>query len=457
VSLNLSKTKLSLRRQLQVDVDLLDCHQLNSERYPFFLESHGYKSPHSRFDILFAFPGKKIEVHSFEDTHFLSELKRQFMTSAADCEEHDELPFLGGWFVFLSYELAGFIEPKLSSIPVDNTLPVAMAVHIPAAIIKDHQDDTLWLVCECGADDLLEEMAADIQQLQRNNLPEIAKPTHPLCNSYNEDESESFLASIDKIKHYLKEGDTFQVNLSRNFEASLSDGNNYLDVYRSLREQNPAPFSALACIGEQVICSASPERLVKSRGLNVEMRPIAGTHPRGETPAEDANLSKELLSNQKENAEHIMLLDLIRNDLGRICQAGTVSVDENMQLESYATVHHIVSNVSGTLLNDVLPTDIISAVFPGGTITGCPKVRCMEIIHELEKAPRGAYTGSLGYINHNGDLDLNILIRTMVIEGQQLHFKTGAGIVTDSVAENELAETLHKAEGILKTLHINEH
>ncbi len=168
----------------------------------------------------------------------------------------------------------------------------------------------------------------------------------------------------------------------------------------------------------------------------------------------DKKSANDLLVNAKENAEHIMLIDLIRNDLGRVSQTGTVMVDEKMTLESYAAVHHIVSNVRGELLPNITPSDVIKAVFPGGTITGCPKVRCMEIIQELEKAPRGAYTGSMGYINHNGDLDLNILIRTFTVTDKKITLRTGAGIVADSVAENELEETRHKAKALLDALTI---
>ena len=185
------------------------------------------------------------------------------------------------------------------------------------------------------------------------------------------------------------------------------------------------------------------------------MRPIAGTRPRDKDELLDNSFAQELLFNAKESAEHIMLIDLIRNDLGRICTTGTVKVDEKMSLESYAEVHHIVSNVTGKLVSGMSPSNVIKAVFPGGTITGCPKVRCMEIINELEKTPRGAYTGSMGYINRNGNLDLNILIRTFTINDRQLTLRTGAGIVADSIAEKELDETRHKAKALLQALNIS--
>ena len=193
-------------------------------------------------------------------------------------------------------------------------------------------------------------------------------------------------------------------------------------------------------------------RLVTVRGRDISTRPIAGTRPRGENSAVDAALSDELFGHPKERAEHVMLIDLERNDLGRICEPGTVHVDEYMILESYAHVHHIVSNVCGRLKRHISPGDAIRAVFPGGTITGCPKVRCMEIISELERTPRGAYTGSFGYLNRDGSLDLNILIRTMVMRGNSIQLKAGSGIVADSEPEAELAETRAKAKGLLMAL-----
>jgi anthranilate synthase component 1 len=204
------------------------------------------------------------------------------------------------------------------------------------------------------------------------------------------------------------------------------------------------------------IVSSSPERLVSVQGRSVETRPIAGTRPRSDNMAADAAWAQELMSHPKEQAEHIMLIDLERNDLGRICRPGTVQVDEFMVLESYAHVHHIVSNIRGELREDVTPGQVIRAVFPGGTITGCPKVRCMEIIAELEQEPRGAYTGSMGYINRDGSMDLNILIRTMTVAGDRIRLRAGAGIVADSVPEAELDETRAKARGLLRALGVRD-
>jgi len=212
------------------------------------------------------------------------------------------------------------------------------------------------------------------------------------------------------------------------------------------------PFAALAQWQGVAILSSSPERLVRVDGRRVDTRPIAGTRPRSRDPARERGEMRELAAHPKERAEHIMLIDLERNDLGRVCEAGTVRVDELMTIESYQHVHHIVSNVSGVLLPAVTPIGAVRAVFPGGTITGCPKFRCMQIIAELEGEGRGAYTGSLGYLTREGRLDLNILIRTMTLRGRELSFRAGAGIVADSDPARELEETRAKARGLLAAL-----
>ncbi|MGB5589898.1 MAG: chorismate-binding protein, partial [Gammaproteobacteria bacterium] len=267
-----------------------------------------------------------------------------------------------------------------------------------------------------------------------------------------EDPPEQYRDAIARTLRYILDGDIFQANLSRQWHARLADGVSALDVYLRLRQSNPGPFAGLLRWGDFAVISSSPERLLQVSDGIAQTRPIAGTRPRDGDMAADAGLSRELIGHPKERAEHVMLIDLERNDLGRICQAGSIEVDELMVIESYAHVHHIVSNVRGKLRPEVLPGDAIRAVFPGGTITGCPKVRCMEIIDELEPAPRGAYTGSMGYLNRDGSLDLNILIRTLQISHRDIRFRAGGGIVADSDPEAELAETRAKARGMLLAL-----
>lgn len=427
--------------------DLLALHRLNPERYPYLLESVSTGTPQSRYSILFAYPSESIEITALHQPDFLSQLDQSWQQAQITRDSSpDELPFRGGWFLYLGYELAGQIEPRLANIPVSTELPIAAAIRIPAAIVHDHESSACWLVTECGAESLIRLMLEDLNQIQ------AIKPIFPLLESFHEDEPDQFLSAVNRTLDYCYEGDIFQANLSRRWSGALSHSSHYWDIYHQLRVHNPAPFAGLACFGNTTICSSSPERLIRVQHDRIDMRPIAGTRPRGKQGQEDLDHSEALLQNPKERAEHLMLLDLIRNDLGRVCAYGSVEVDEHMILESYATVHHIVSNVRGIKRPGVTPGDIIRAVFPGGTITGCPKVRCMEIINELELVPRGAYTGSMGYLNHNGDMDLNILIRTLVVDGNQLDFRAGAGIVADSIPESELLETRHKARGLLKSL-----
>jgi para-aminobenzoate synthetase component 1 len=260
-----------------------------------------------------------------------------------------------------------------------------------------------------------------------------------------------FESMVRRCKEYITAGDIYQANLSQRFSARLGDSDP-LHLYKILRAVNPSPFAAYLDFGDIALVGSSPERLIRLANGAADTRPIAGTRRRGNDLDETRALSVELLTNEKERAEHIMLLDLERNDLGKVCTYGTVHVDEMMVVEDYSHVIHIVSNVRGELLAGKDAFDLVQAVFPGGTITGVPKVRCMEIIDELEPVARGPYTGSLGYISNSGDMDLNIIIRTFVIKDKTAYLQVGAGIVADSEPEREYLETLQKAEALKKAL-----
>ena len=440
---NQSKSTLKLAQYF----DLLRLHQHNAERYPHLLESVVHGTPQSRYDILFAFPSDTISSNS---AAFLPQLNQTWQTERLELTP-SSLPFKGGWFVYLGYETAIEVEPTLRLSAQNSSLPTAFATRFPAALIRDHKECCTYLVCEPGQEALIELIQQDIDALK----PDTAVSS-PKVLSVSEDAPQRFMDGVERIREYIHEGDVFQVNLSRAWAVTIADMR-AAQIYQALRLHNPAPFAALVTYKGNSIISSSPERLVDVVDRQVSTRPIAGTRPRSADLTTDKAYSETLLAHPKERAEHVMLIDLERNDLGRVCQPGSVEVDELMVLESYAHVHHIVSNVRGQLRPDVSPADVIRAVFPGGTITGCPKVRCMEIIQELEQTARGPYTGSVGYISHCGRMDLNILIRTMLMEGDCLSFRTGAGIVADSVAENELEETRAKARGLLKALGIDEH
>ncbi len=261
---------------------------------------------------------------------------------------------------------------------------------------------------------------------------------------------QDYMDMVVRAKEYIRAGDIFQANLSQRLSARIDTPP--WTLYSVLRLINPSPFSAFADFGGYQIVSSSPERLIRLKDGIAETRPIAGTRPRGTTAVEDERLRADLLLNEKERAEHIMLIDLERNDLGRVCGYGTVRVDELMITEDYSHVIHIVSNVRGVLSPGRDAFSLLRATFPGGTITGVPKVRCMEIIDELEPVVRGPYTGSLGYVAFNGDMDMNIVIRTFVIKDGRAYVQAGAGIVADSVPESEYYESLKKAEALLTTI-----
>lgn len=441
---------------LPAGFDLLAVHEAFPERYPFLLQS-ALAGAQGRYDILFAFPGESLTLEAPGRLRgpqadaadgFLSALDAWWRQQGpAQTEPPSGLPFTGGWFLLLGYELAREVEPVLQLVQPAHMPFVATAVRCPAAVIHDKAAAELWLVSETDSG-LLKTMRADIERA--DSRPPPASTTLSLSQQ-TEEASQHYTAAVERTLKYIRDGDVFQVNLSRLWSASLGEPTPPAALYRRLRGRNPGPFNGLAVFPDYAVISSSPERLVEVRGSQVSTRPIAGTRPRGEG-AQDRELSDELLGHPKERAEHIMLIDLERNDLGRVCRPGSIRVNELMQLESYAHVHHIVSNVEGELRPEVTPGEVIRAVFPGGTITGCPKVRCMQIIAELEAGGRGAYTGAMGYLNRNGDMDLNILIRTIEQRGRRLYWRAGAGIVADSQPQQELEETRAKARGLVLAL-----
>lgn len=418
-------------------VDLASFCYLDNSRYPFLLESVNHND-NNRYSILFAFPGENIVLNNASDFDFLNKLESKYKLN----NTNSDLPFCGGWFVYLSYELIGQIENTLSADLHNSDLPIAYAVKIPTAIIIDHQLDKTYIVDESDDDSRINLILDDIKLI--NPIP-----LSPLEGSLSEENQEKFISGVQSSLKYIIAGDVFQVNLSREWQYKLNNHEDSAVIYKSLKKANPAPFSALIHYQDFSIISSSPERLFSVNNDVLQTRPIAGTHPRGKG-SDDETLKDNLISNPKEIAEHVMLLDLERNDMGRVCEYGSVFVNEVMTLETYPYVHHIVSNIKGKLKKQAGIKDIIKALFPGGTITGCPKVRCMQIISELEQMPREAYTGSVGYLSQNGRMDFNILIRSFIHKDNKLSFRAGAGIVYDSIPERELAETRHKAEGLIK-------
>ena len=415
---------------------LLGVHASAPDRYPALLESSATHPSAGRYDILLA---GAAETLVNED--FLGALEARWRHERRPAEASG-LPFTGGWFLYLGYELASEIEPTLD-LP-QSSQPRAFAQRVHGAVIYDHADQVTWLVAEAGHERLIDELATALARA-RDPAPTSARA----LTSLEEEAPERFLERVSAAKSHIAAGDIYQANLSRPWHGRLARGISPAALYARLRRANPSPFGGIAQLPWMSVLSTSPERLVECRNGEVQTRPIAGTHPR---VGNDGEVIAALTAHPKERAEHVMLIDLERNDLGRIATAGSVRVDEYAIVESYAHVHHLVSNVRGRLRADVSPIDVIRAVYPGGTITGCPKVRCMQIIATLEREARGAYTGSCGYLGVDGSLDLNILIRTATLAGDAVTFRTGAGIVADSDPARELEETRAKARGLLRVL-----
>ncbi len=430
---------------------MLALHARDPERYPVLLDSAEPGGSLGRHSLLLAAPGEQLTLHADgrhtgpgDGAGFCARLSAWWRSEQGEAPP-GPWPFGGGWFLYLGYELAREVEPtlKLPDSPLDI---VACAWRMRAALLHDHETGRNVILAEHGQEGAVERLHADFESVQ----PAMAGIAPPLPGSVTEDDAATYLAACRRALEYIASGDIYQANLARCWRAPLPRGCDAARLYARLRASNPGAFAGIAALPGFTILSSSPERLVRVQGRRVDTRPIAGTRPR--QGSGDAEAIADLTGSPKERAEHVMLIDLERNDLGRLCEAGSVKVDEFMVVESYAHVHHIVSNVSGRLRADVEPGDVIRALFPGGTITGCPKVRCMQLIGELEGAGRGAYTGAIGYLARDGSLDLNILIRTMTLRDGEIELRAGAGIVADSDPLRELDETRAKARGLLRAL-----
>jgi para-aminobenzoate synthetase component I len=362
------------------------------------------------------------------------------------------LPFTGGWLGWLGYDLAWEIE-KLPELNQDTLpFPVAYWYEPDCFAILDHVAQTLWLAA--GDFEQLENLVAKLAAFKP--APEIVPNTPTTSTITFLTNQEQYQNAVKQAKQHIQAGDIFQTNLSLRFQTSTT--NNSWLIYQQLQKINPSPFASYWRSPWGDVISCSPERLVQLEGNLAQTRPIAGTRRRGIDRQSDRASAAELLANTKERAEHIMLVDLERNDLGRVCQWGSVEVNELLVIERYSHVMHLVSNVRGILSSDRDAVDLIRGVFPGGTITGCPKVRCMELIEELEPVRRSLFYGSCGYLDQRGNLDLNILIRTLLYvkspdsDIAQVYGQVGAGIVADSEPEQEWYESLNKAEAQIAAL-----
>ncbi len=376
--------------------------------------------------------------------------------------EVEGLPrFFGGAVGYISYDMVRFFEELPDDTDDDLNWFDAYLMITDTLVIFDNLKHNVKVVCNIHMDEFGNDTKAAYASAEATIGKIIALLNKPLkkpadsgkaqsCSIRSNCEKEAFKKIVNKAKKYIRAGDVIQVVLSQRFETDLKT--DPFELYRSLRVVNPSPYMYYVKMDDTYIVGSSPEVLVRLENNEVNVRPIAGTRPRGETPEKDLALEQDLLNDPKEIAEHIMLVDLGRNDVGRIAKMGSVRVDDFMITERYSHVMHIVSNVQGTLEKKCDAYDVFEATFPAGTVSGAPKIRAMEIIDELENQKRGPYAGSVGYFSFSGNMDFCITIRTMLIKNNKVYIQAGAGIVMDSKPENEFEETRNKARGMIKAI-----
>jgi len=441
-----------------------------SDKYSFFLDSGMDVEKLGRYSFMGSDPflvlksrgsdielirGEYVERLNGNPFDLLGELLAKYRI------ETDSLPapFAGGAVGYLAYDLCHFIERLPTTAVDDLELPECYFGFYDTVVAYYHLENKLYIISTGFPEEGVVQQArkvarfTEIKQKFSSAIPpngEADKKINAgLKGNFTHQE---YLNAVQMCREYIIAGDIFEVNLSQRFDAELPI--KPYELYRRLRALNPAPFACYLGFDDIDIVSASPERFIKLNGDMVETRPIKGTRPRGATPAEDEAIAKELTNSYKDRAENVMIVDLERNDLGRVCCYGSVKVSELLVLEKYATVFQLVSTVEGRLCEGKNCIDLLKATFPGGSITGAPKVRSMEIIDELEPTRRSVYTGNIGYIGFNGDLDLNIAIRTFIVKDGRAYFQVGGAVTYDSDPQAEYIETLDKAKALLMALGI---
>ena len=368
-----------------------------------------------------------------------------------------DLPFSGGLVGYLAYDSIGYIEKRLAKRPQNDPLGVPDILYMQSldVAVLDNLRGEVHLISHAdltdpdglaAAEARLDAMVAAINRPGTAQVCALNRHARPPAIHHHYPEAQ-FKADVAKIREYIMAGDCMQVVPSQRMSCAYTHAP--LDYYRALRHTNPSPYMYLLDLDDFHIIGSSPEILARVQGDTVTVRPLAGTRKRGKTPEEDKALEQELLADAKEIAEHVMLIDLGRNDIGRVCKTGTVKISEKMVIERYSHVMHIVSNVEGTLRDDVGPMDVLRATFPAGTLSGAPKIRAMEIIDEVEPERRGVYGGAVGYWSWGGNMDMAIAIRTAIIKNGRLYAQAGAGIVYDSNPDSEWQETLNKAGAVI--------
>lgn len=431
--------------------------------FSFFLDSgmdHGKLGKYSFIgsDPLWSFQskGRVISVRREGRTDVfagdpIEALKKLLSEYAMDCRT--ALPFIGGAVGYFGYDFNRPVHNASQPPPDDVGIPDCFVGFYDGIIAVDHGCGKVFLAAlGIKADDetVLENMRQRIHTAKTAGTVEKAAFSSRSAGIKANMTRDEYLAAIGRIKDYIAAGDVYQVNFTQRFQCALEESP--FEVYRRLREINPAPFACMMDFGQGHILCSSPERLLRISGKTAETRPIKGTCPRGRTASEDRNNLAALLASEKNRAELLMIVDLERNDLGKVSKPGTIQVTEIFHPETYPTVHHLAATVTGELRDEYDALDCLAAVFPGGSITGAPKIRAMEIIDELEPTARGVYTGAIGYIGLNGDADLNIAIRTILCKDRKAYFQAGGGIVWDSDGAMEYQESLDKAKALKNAL-----
>ncbi|HEY6838203.1 MAG TPA: anthranilate synthase component I, partial [Geobacteraceae bacterium] len=447
--------------------------KIDDGRYAFLLESIEGGEKWARYTFLGASPsvvirsrGKRVEVLAGGELVQQEEVDdplafvRDYLASYRPVETEGIPRFFGGAVGYLGYDMVRHFEELPSDKPAVIGAWDSCFLITDTLLIFDNVRQKIKVVSNAHVDegrnpaDAYEEATAKIEAIiAKLKVPlgrSLPAPAAQKVSFASNVSREAFEESVRRAKEYVRAGDIIQVVLSQRFSGSLSV--DPFDIYRVLRTLNPSPYMFFLRLDETLVVGASPEVMVRKEGHRVELRPIAGTRPRGKTAEEDRRLEEELLDDPKERAEHVMLVDLGRNDLGRVCNVGTVRVSELMVVERYSHVMHIVSNVQGELALGKDAFDVVAATFPAGTLSGAPKVRAMEIIDELEPVRREVYGGAVGYFSFSGNMDMAIAIRTLVIKDGKVHLQAGAGIVADSDPAAEYEETVNKAMAVVKAI-----
>ncbi len=471
-------SRCPLIEEIGTELSPLDVFELFRDKpFSFFLDSGMDPYKLGRYSFIGSEPFLVLSTHGSEGTLTRGAEKSSLSGNPFDVLNHllevyrldscpSPVPFIGGAVGYFSYDLCHFIERLPNTAVDDLKLPECYFGFYDLVLAFDNLQGKAYIIStgfpELEETERIERAINRLNEVKEKlaDLPSsgtkalFTPPSFPmeqvtLKGGFTHKE---YVDAVEKARQYIIAGDIFEVNISQRFEAELSIPP--YELYRRLRRINPAPFACYLGFDEVTIVSASPERFLRVSGDWVETRPIKGTRPRGKTPEEDEALANELLSSLKDQAENMMIVDLERNDLGRVCRFGTVKVTELAILEVFPTVFHLTSTVVGRLREGKNCIDLLKATFPGGSITGAPKVRAMEIIDELEPTKRSVYTGNIGYLSFNGDVDLNIVIRTFLVKGRKAYFQVGGAVVYDSIPEAEYQETLHKGRALIDALNM---